>query len=91
MTDPGLPRPVVPTDFYLAAIHDRLGELLDRLPERSPAERADGTVELTEPKRPAPAKKAGAGEKREPAGGRGSSRPARRKPARKTEEVAEDG
>lgn len=76
-----LPRPTGIVDTYLAAIHDRLGELLDRLPAR-PEEQADGTVELREPKPPATSP---GGEKREPAGGRGSPRPApRRKPAPKT-------
>ncbi|MGH3375989.1 MAG: hypothetical protein ACRDP6_14720 [Actinoallomurus sp.] len=81
MSDAQLPRPVGTTDFYLAAIHDRLGELLDRLPAAAPPEHTDGTVELREPKPPATSP---GGEQREPAGGRGSPRPApRRKPTPK--------
>jgi hypothetical protein len=70
--------------MLLDAVHNQLGrtnellqQMLDRLPERPAQERPDGTVELTEPKRPTPAKKAGAGEKREPAGG--GPRPAQRR------------
>jgi hypothetical protein len=75
-----LPRPVGNVDIYLAAIHDRLGQLLDRLPA-PPPERSDGTVELREPRPPATSP---GGEKREPAGGKGSSRPAPRRKATKT-------
>lgn len=49
-----LPPPVETPDFYLKAIHDRLGELLDRLPS-PPEGRGDGTVELREPAVSAPA------------------------------------
>lgn len=73
----------MPTDFYLAAIHDRLGQILARLPEppKQYLARADGTVELREPRPPATSP---GGEKREPVGGRGSPRPApRRKPTTK--------
>lgn len=86
MTDRKLPPPITITDEYLAAIHDRLGDILDRLPTQPTGERVGGTVELTEPKRPVTAKakpKAAGGDKREP-GGR-SPRPAqRRKPAPKS-------
>lgn len=44
-----LPPPVTATDMYLAAINDRLRQLLDRLPDRTEPERDDGTVELREP------------------------------------------
>lgn len=73
----------MPTDEYLAAIHDRLGQILDRLPERPSTERpADGTVELTEPKRRptragGKAHQGGGGGKRTPAEG-GAPRPAQR-------------
>jgi hypothetical protein len=66
------------------AIYDRLGDIFDRLPDRTAQERPDGTVELREPKRPTRAKAqptaAGSGEKREPAG-RGPRPAPRRKPA----------
>lgn len=47
-----LPPPVTVADHYLAAIHDRLGEIRDRLP--APAEQpAEGEpVELREPAPP---------------------------------------
>lgn len=47
-----LPRPVSVTDEYLAAIHDVLGEIRDRLPEakKEPA----GQTKVSEPaKKPA--------------------------------------
>lgn len=44
-----LPPPIDGTQQYLAAIHDRLGELLDRIPEPPDEQQADGTVELREP------------------------------------------
>jgi hypothetical protein len=37
--------------MYLAAIHDRLGQILDRLPAPASAPE-DGTVELREPSAP---------------------------------------
>ncbi|MGI5233849.1 hypothetical protein [Actinoallomurus sp. CA-142502] len=83
---------------FLAAIHDQLGEtnrllrqlrqLLERTPSPPPSTGEDGTVELTEPKPPAPSAKAqtadaGSGAKRKPAGS--GSRPAQRNTtARKT-------
>lgn len=51
---PDLPTPRTATDTYLAAIHDRLGELLDRLPDRTAGAWPDGSVELREPAAPAP-------------------------------------
>jgi hypothetical protein len=78
MVDRRLPQPVQVGDEILTAIYDRLGDILDRLPERPTQERVDGTVELREPRPPATSP---GGEKREPAGGRGSPRPA---PRRKT-------
>ncbi|MFE9099853.1 hypothetical protein [Actinomadura geliboluensis] len=71
-----LPNPVTPTDFYLAAIHDRLGEIRDRLPVRA-VEPAEGEpVELREPAAPpaAPAQPI-----TEPA--RPARKPSARKPA----------
>jgi hypothetical protein len=44
--------PVNGTEVYLAAIHDRLGQILDRLPA-PPQEPEDGPVELREPALPA--------------------------------------
>lgn len=76
MADRPVPQPITVTDEYLAAIHDLLGDIRDRLPERPTTERADGTVELREPKPPATSP---GGEKREPAGGGGSPRPAQRR------------
>ena len=55
--------------------NDLLQQILNRLPA-PPPERADGTVELREPKPPATSP---GGEKREPAGGGGSPRPAPRR------------
>jgi len=46
-----LPPPIDGTQEYLKAIHDRLGELLDRLPAKAPEAEA-GTVELREPAAP---------------------------------------
>lgn len=55
-----LPPPINGTEDYLAAVHDRLGEqndllarILDRLPERTPAEEPSDVVELREPVTPA--------------------------------------
>ncbi|MFN2636901.1 MAG: hypothetical protein ABR585_07745 [Gemmatimonadaceae bacterium] len=54
-----LPPPLNGAEEYLAAIHTRLGEVLDRLPERpaAPQEQAPvagpETVELREPATPA--------------------------------------
>lgn len=91
MGDP-IPHPRTTDQEFLAAIHTRLGEILDRLPSAPAPEGADGTVELSEPKtppRPAPPKATESG-KREPAGGRGSPRPAaRRKPAPKPKEAGD--
>lgn len=81
MTDRHLPQPVQAGDEILTAIYDRLGDILDRLPERPTQEREDGTVELREPRPPATSP---GGEKREPAGGRGSPRPAARKTPKKS-------
>lgn len=69
-----LPQPVTVTDHYLAAIHDRLGEIRDRLPAPANQQPEGGPVELREPAAPpaAPATPAA-----EPA------RPARKPPARK--------
>jgi len=49
----GLPAPIDGVEQYLAAIHDRLGQILDRLP--APPEPADegAPVELREPAVPA--------------------------------------
>jgi hypothetical protein len=49
-----LPPPINGTETYLAAVYERLGEVLERLPKRSSPEEvtpADGpkTVELREP------------------------------------------
>jgi hypothetical protein len=48
-----LPPPINGTETYLAAVLDRLGEVLDRMPQRPPKPEApaDGpeTVELREP------------------------------------------
>lgn len=50
-----LPPPRTVVDEYLAAIHDRLGELLDRLPARQESAPAgSGPVEIREPATPAP-------------------------------------
>jgi len=46
-----LPTPIDGTQEYLKAIHDRLGDLLDRLPAKAPEAEA-GTVELREPAAP---------------------------------------
>lgn len=46
-----LPPPIDGTQEYLKAIHDRLGDLLDRLPAKAPEAEA-GTVELREPAAP---------------------------------------
>lgn len=48
----GLPTPFNGTEAYLAAIHDRLGQILDRLPA-PPQAPEDGPVELREPATPA--------------------------------------
>jgi hypothetical protein len=48
--------PVTVTDEYLAAIHGVLTEIRDRLPE-SPPQPAAGTVTVSEPAKPAAAKK----------------------------------
>lgn len=74
-----LPPPIDGTQAYLAAIHDRLGELLDRLPKpperkaeggqvelREPVQPAAPQVEVTEPKRPT-GTKTGPGATRRPA------------------------
>lgn len=45
-----LPQPITTTDALLVAVHDRLGEILDRLPAQAPSPgREDGAVELREP------------------------------------------
>lgn len=48
-----LPPPINGTEAYLAAVHDRLGEILARLPEGQPKPQtpaaAPETVELREP------------------------------------------
>ncbi|MCP9976508.1 hypothetical protein [Actinomadura madurae] len=68
-----LPPPVTVTDVYLAAIHDRLGEIRDRLP--APAQQPeDGPVELREPAAPPDAP---------PSPSPSRARPARKPPARK--------
>ncbi|WP_141576131.1 hypothetical protein [Actinomadura sp. WMMA1423] len=48
-----LPPPVTVTDVYLAAIHDRLGEIRDRLPAPAPDPAEGEPVELREPAPPA--------------------------------------
>lgn len=49
-----LPAPIHGDEEYLAAIYDRLGEILDRLPERAAARQDEGgKVELREPAQPA--------------------------------------
>lgn len=48
-----LPQPRNATETYLAAINDRLGQILDRLPART-QEPDDGQVELREPATPNP-------------------------------------
>lgn len=58
------------TDQWLAALHDRLGELLDRLPPPPAPAPTAGQVELREPELPAAAP---------PPQARGR-RPARQKP-----------
>ncbi|MFC5744823.1 hypothetical protein [Actinomadura rugatobispora] len=82
MTDRQLRTPRTPTDSYLAAILDTLGEIRDRLPALAPAERPDGSVELREPAASAPA---GGGEAPPPepsGGGEGPGATAARRPAR---------
>ncbi|NEA22578.1 hypothetical protein [Actinomadura bangladeshensis] len=82
-----LPQPVTVADHYLAAIHDRLGEIRDRLPAlagqpaegepvelREPAPPAAPAQPLTEPARPAPKPPA-----RKPAARAGTSRTRTRK------------
>jgi hypothetical protein len=58
-----LPNPVTATEEYLAAMVDRLDQLLDRTPARQDEDPAgSGAVELREPAaKPAPAKKAAPG------------------------------
>lgn len=80
-----LPSPVTVADHYLAAIYDRLGEVLDRLPAREPGSlqqpahgdvgERGGEVEITEPAPPrAPAKAVPLAE---------PARPPKRPPAKK--------
>lgn len=48
-----LPAPIDGTQEYLKAVHDRLGEILDRLPAKAPPSVAAGdVVELREPAAP---------------------------------------
>lgn len=47
-----LPPPVTVSDFYLAAIHDRLGEIRDRLTAPAPQPAEGEPVELREPAPP---------------------------------------
>lgn len=88
MTDRQLPTPRTATDAYLAAIHDRLGELLDRFPAPAPAGREDGSVELREPAvsgEPAASAPAGGAEGPPPktdGGGEGPGAVGVRRPAR---------
>jgi hypothetical protein len=81
-----LPPPIDGTETYLAAIHDRLGELLDRLPQPAAGQGTEGgQVELREPVRPEPAQVEVSEPKRPTsteAGSGVSQRPAR--PARTT-------
>lgn len=49
MVDRHLPQPITAADMYLAAIYDRLGTVLDRLPSPPEQEQDGGTVELREP------------------------------------------
>lgn len=89
MADRPVPQPITVADEYLAAIHDRLGEILDRLPERPKQYRArpDGAVvpvELTEPKRPGGTRSTGGGGGKRAQAEATAPRPAqRRKPAPK--------
>lgn len=87
MTD--LPPPSTSAELYLAAVHDRLGEILARLPEPQapPAPRPPvpppaepGTVELREPV--VPATPASTPPKRTPAVGKTGSGAQARRPAR---------
>lgn len=81
--------PVTVAEEWLRAIHDRMGEILDRLPERPSPDREDGTVELREPATLAPEPQATPVEITEPAkpaavkAGSGATRRQTRKPARK--------
>lgn len=49
---PARPSPVTVTDELLVHVLDALGEIRDRLPERSP-EPADGSTKVSEPAAPA--------------------------------------
>ncbi|TDD37887.1 hypothetical protein E1287_07470 [Actinomadura sp. KC06] len=69
-----LPPPISVTDHYLAAIHDRLGEICDRLPAKAEQPAEGQPVELREP---APPPATPPRPLTEPA------RPARKPPARK--------
>lgn len=72
-----LPPPINGTEEYLAAIHRRLGDILDRLPE--PANVETQTVELREPEPNVDPEKATAGARArggaKSAGGKGRGRP----------------
>lgn len=79
MSERELPAPATPSDLYLAAIHDVLGEILHRLPTQAPAqERDDGTVELQEPATPRSGGPKSSGETGKP-----GPRPVRKSTARK--------
>ncbi|WP_242892443.1 hypothetical protein [Actinomadura litoris] len=89
---PDLPPPRDRVDRYLVAIHDRLGELLDRLPP-APSQgqaSAGGEVELREPAAPA---SVGGGEEPSSAPEESGSGPdvTKRRPARSASASAKGG
>lgn len=83
-----LPTPRNPTDRLLVAIHDRLGELLDRFPA-PPPEKEGGQVELREPSVPPAARESAGGT--DSAGGSGvkARRPTRTRPTKPLKEPAD--
>ena len=85
-----LPPPGTTTEVYLAAVYDRLGELLDRLPQRpEPPGPPTGQVELREPApgRSGAAVPGSAGEGPGVATPRRPARPPRKTSARKSRQT----
>jgi hypothetical protein len=75
VTGEPLPVPVTATDFYLAAIVDRLEKVIDRLPAAAESGPPSGEVELREPAAVQP--KAAGGRVGRGPGAQATKRPAR--------------